>query len=73
MNEVERQRLNEQNMFSFLVTSIWFCLLLNLSRMERQRREEELKNRPSKKALEAEQSMLNRVCIFAFKKQIHFV
>lgn len=29
-------------------------------RMERQRREEELKNRPSKKAIEAEQSMLNR-------------
>ncbi|KAL5163763.1 Dynamin-2B [Glycine soja] len=31
-----------------------------LGRMERQRREEELKNRPSKKALDAEQSILNR-------------
>lgn len=32
------------------------------SRMDRQRREEELKGRSSKKAHEAEQSMLNRVC-----------
>jgi len=29
--------------------------------MERQRREEELKNRSSKKGLDAEQSILNRV------------
>lgn len=32
------------------------------SRMDRQRREEELKGRSSKKANEAEQSILNRVC-----------
>jgi len=36
-------------------------LVSNLIRMDRQRREEELKNRPSKKAPDAEQSILNRV------------
>jgi hypothetical protein len=42
---------------------IYFALTLstNFIRMERQRREDELKNRSSKKALDAEQSILNRV------------
>jgi len=42
---------------------IYYALTLstNFIRMERQRREDELKNRSSKKALDAEQSILNRV------------
>lgn len=33
-------------------------------RMERQRREDELKGRSSKKGQDAEQSLLNRVCLY---------
>lgn len=44
------------NIYSYFI-SVQFDLL----RMERQRREEELKNRSSKKGHEAEQAILNRV------------
>lgn len=37
------------------------CYIFGFSRMDRQRREDDLKNRPSKKAAEAEQSISNRV------------
>lgn len=40
------------------------------SRMDRQRREDELKNRGSKKAHEAEQSLLNRVSMILFSQII---
>lgn len=57
-------------------------LVFLLNRMDRQKREEEIKNRSSKKAVDAEQSLLNRVhiilftvalaeCLF-FSKQIFF-
>lgn len=42
------------------------------SRMDRQRREEELKGRSSKKAHEAEQSILNRV-YYVFKILLYFL
>lgn len=47
----------------FLVSRFLYLFLDDSSRMDRQRREEELKGRSSKKAHEAEQSILNRVCI----------
>lgn len=47
-----------------------FCLsdlsVSNLTRMDRQRREEEQRNRSSKKAPDAEQSILNRVWTYDF-------
>jgi dynamin GTPase len=42
-------------------------------RMERQRREEELKGRSSKKGQDAEQSLLNRVCFYLRTIWIHLV
>lgn len=41
--------------------------------MERQRREEELKGRSSKKGQDAEQSLLNRVCFYLRTIWIHLV
>ena len=40
-------------------------LCLIVARMDRQRQEEERKNRSSKKGVEAEQSILNRVCVLS--------
>lgn len=50
-----------------LTMSIWDWLF---SRMDRQRREDELKNRGSKKAHEAEQSILNRVIMILLSRII---
>lgn len=62
-----------------LLCVIWFMLDIIIticfddsSRMDRQRREEELKGRSSKKAHEAEQSILNRV-YYAFKILLYFL
>lgn len=47
---------------SFCLSRLLYSETCSLIRMDRQRREEELKNRSSKKGQDAEQSILNRVC-----------
>lgn len=45
----------------YLIFNVLMPSYINCFRMERQRREDEMKNRSSKKAPDAEQSSLNRV------------
>lgn len=61
---------------SFCLSRLLYSEKCSLIRMDRQRREEELKNRSSKKGQDAEQSILNRVCCtflsFYARKKCHY-